>query len=73
MAPPIRAELGDPADRPTLGTHTSTSPRTSSMEAKRAGKAGRYLSVLKCASESGLSLEVQGRLCGLVTPRSASR
>ena len=47
--------------------------RASSMRPKRSGKSGRYFSVLNCASENGLSFEVYGRLCVLVTPRSASR
>jgi hypothetical protein len=33
----------------------------SSYEPNRAGKSGRYLSVLNCASENGLSLETCGR------------
>src|SRR5436190_18369354 len=45
----------------------------SSMEAKRSGKPGRYLRVLNCDSEYGLSLETCGREWVLVTPRSASR
>src|SRR5215210_5993452 len=45
----------------------------SSIEAKRSGKPGRYLRVLNCASEYGLSLETCGREWVLVTPRSASR
>jgi hypothetical protein len=32
--------------------------RASRIEAKRSGKPGRYFSVLKCASEYGLSVEV---------------
>src|SRR6185369_3538599 len=32
-----------------------------------------HIRVLKCASEKGLSFEVCGLLCDLVTPRSASR
>src|SRR3954468_10895299 len=44
----------------------------SSMQPKRAGNSGWYLRVLKWASENGLSLEVCGRLCDLVMPRSAS-
>src|SRR3954447_8930341 len=44
----------------------------SSMQQKRSGNSGWYLRVLKWASENGLSLEVWGRLCDLVTPRSAS-
>src|SRR6266498_5687946 len=47
--------------------------RASSIEAKRSGKPGRYLRVLNCDSEYGLSLETWGREWGLVTPRSASR
>jgi hypothetical protein len=35
--------------------------RTSWIEPNRAGKSGRYLSVLNCASENGLSLETCGR------------
>src|SRR3954463_6299791 len=42
------------------------------MQPKRSGNSGWYLRVLKWASENGLSLEVWGRLCDLVTPRSAS-
>src|SRR3954468_16157562 len=42
------------------------------MQPKRLGNWGWYLRVLKWASENGLSLEVWGRLCDLVTPRSAS-
>ena len=45
----------------------------SSMRPKRRGNAGWHLRVLKWLSEKGLSLEVCGRLCDLVTPRSASR
>src|SRR3954466_1048522 len=44
----------------------------SAMQPKRFGNWGWYLRVLKWASENGLSLEVCGRLCDLVTPRSAS-
>src|SRR3954468_2344069 len=40
------------------------------MQPKRAGNSGWYLRVLKWASENGLSLEVWGRLCDLVTPAS---
>jgi hypothetical protein len=47
--------------------------RTSWIEPNRAGKSGRYFSVLNCASENGLSLETWGRLWVLVIPRSASR
>ena len=43
------------------------------MESNRSGKSGRYFRVLNWASEYGLSLETCGRLCDLVTPRSASR
>src|SRR5271166_2874062 len=43
------------------------------MQPKRLGNCGWYLRVLKCASENGLSFEVCGLLCDLVTPRSASR
>src|SRR5439155_6911985 len=46
--------------------------RPSSIEPKRSGNAGRYLSVLKCASEYGLSLEQWGRDWLFVTPRSAN-
>src|ERR1041385_7958800 len=46
--------------------------RPSSIEPKRSGNSGRYLSVLKWASEYGLSLEQWGREWLLVTPRSAS-
>src|SRR3954462_15053582 len=42
------------------------------MQPKRFGNWGWYFRVLKWASENGLSLEVGGRLCDLVTPRSAS-
>src|SRR6266566_1577134 len=35
--------------------------RPSSMEPNRPGNSGRYLSVLNCASEYGLSLEQCGR------------
>src|SRR5678816_4215001 len=45
----------------------------SSIEAKRSGKPGRYLRVLNCDSENGLSLETCGREWVLVTPRSASK
>src|SRR4029079_11886677 len=44
-----------------------------SMQLKRLGNCGWYFRVLKCASEKGLSFEVCGLLCDLVTPRSASR
>src|SRR5271165_7086447 len=47
--------------------------RASSMQPKRLGNCGWYFRVLKCASENGLSFEVCGLLCDLVTPRSASR
>src|SRR6187397_2130585 len=47
--------------------------RASSIEAKRSGKPGRYLRVLNCDSENGLSFETWGREWVLVTPRSASR
>src|SRR3954449_6204256 len=40
------------------------------MQPKRLGNWGWYLRVLKWASENGLSLEVWGRLCDLVTPAS---
>src|SRR5216684_1271766 len=43
------------------------------IEPNRSGNAGRYFSVLNCASENGLSLDTWGRECVLVTPRSASR
>src|SRR3954454_24164071 len=43
------------------------------MQPKRLGNCGWYFRVLKCASEKGLSFEVWGLLCDLVTPRSASR
>ncbi len=46
--------------------------RASWGEPKRSGNSGRYLSVLKWASEKGLSVEVYGRLWVLVTPRSPS-
>src|SRR3954464_14644986 len=42
------------------------------MQPKRLGNWGWYFRVLKWASENGLSLEVWGRLCDLVTPSSAS-
>ena len=45
----------------------------SRMEPKRCGKSGRYLRVLNCAPENGLSLLVCGRECVLVIPRSASK
>src|SRR6266516_1069213 len=47
--------------------------RASSMERNRSGNSGRYLRVLNWASEYGLSFEVWGRECDLVTPRSARR
>src|SRR5262245_18808331 len=47
--------------------------RTSWIELKRAGNVGRYLSVLNCASENGLSFETCGRAWVFVTPRSASK
>src|ERR1035441_1663873 len=47
--------------------------RRSSKPPNRSGKSGRYLKVRNCDSEYGLSLLVCGRLCDLVTPRSASR
>jgi len=40
--------------------------------AESLGKFGRYFKVLKWLSENGLSFEAWGRLCDLVTPRSAS-
>src|SRR5260221_13567978 len=43
--------------------------RPSSMEPNRPGNSGRYLSVLNCASEYGLSLEQWGREWLLVTPK----
>jgi len=42
------------------------------MQPKRLGNCGWYFNVLKWASENGLSFEVCGLLCDLVTPRSAS-
>src|SRR5258707_14690074 len=42
------------------------------MEPNRPGNSGRYLRVLNCASEYGLSLEQCGREWLLVTPKSAS-
>src|SRR3984957_5601561 len=45
----------------------------SSIQPKQRGKVGWYFKVLKWLSENGLSLDVCGRLCDLVTPRSASR
>src|SRR5437879_4875750 len=42
------------------------------MLANRSGNSGRYLSVLNCASEYGLSFEQCGREWLLVTSRSAS-
>src|ERR1039458_9680347 len=47
--------------------------RASSKLPNRSGKSGRYLKVRNCDSEYGLSLLTWGRLCDLVTPRSASR
>src|SRR5258708_5048549 len=47
--------------------------RASSMLLNRAGKAGRYFSVLNWLSEDGLSLETYGREWLLVMPRSASK
>ena len=44
----------------------------SSMQPNRFGNCGCYFRVLKQLSENGLSLEVWGLLCDLVTPRSAS-
>ena len=41
-------------------------------ELKRAGKSGRYIKVLNCDSEYGLSFETRGRECVLVTPKSVS-
>src|SRR3954470_15323912 len=41
--------------------------------AETLGDCGWYFRVLKCASEKGLSFEVCGLLCDLVTPRSANR
>jgi hypothetical protein len=38
----------------------------------RSGNSGRYLSVLNCASENGLSFDTRGRACVRVTPRSAN-
>src|SRR5258708_5767762 len=43
------------------------------MQPKRCGNCGWYFMVLKWLSENGLSLEVCGLLCDLVTPRSASK
>src|SRR5690349_5711678 len=43
------------------------------MQPNRLGNCGWYFRVLNCASEKGLSFEVCGLLCDLVTPRSASR
>src|SRR5678809_464648 len=48
-----------------------THVRASSMQPKRSGRSGRYLSVLKWASENGLSSETCGRLWVLLIPRSA--
>jgi hypothetical protein len=42
------------------------------MLPKVPGNSGRYFSVLKCASEKGLSLETCGLECVFVTPRSAA-
>ena len=46
--------------------------RASSIEPNRSGNSGRYLSVLNCASENGLSFETCGREWVLTTPRSES-
>src|SRR6266704_3202229 len=43
------------------------------MQPKRSGNSGRYFMVRNWLSEYGLSSETCGRLCVLVTPRSASR
>ena len=43
------------------------------MSSNRSGNSGLYFRVLKFDSEYGLSLEVYGRLCVFVTPRSARR
>src|SRR5205085_12248795 len=43
------------------------------MQPKRAGNCGWYFKFLNWLSENGLSLDVCGRLCERVTPRSASR
>jgi hypothetical protein len=42
--------------------------RASWIAPNRSGNAGRYFSVLNCASENGLSLETCGRLWVLVIP-----
>ena len=42
------------------------------QDPNRSGKSGLYLIVLNWASENGLSLETCGRLCILVTAKSAS-
>src|SRR5487761_1997744 len=42
------------------------------MQPNLLGNVGWYFRVLKWLSENGLSLDVCGRLCDLVTPRSAS-
>src|SRR2546422_2714858 len=47
--------------------------RASWIEPNRSGNPGRYFSVLNWASENGLSFDTCGRLCVLVTPRSASK
>src|SRR5437016_7462686 len=54
------------------GDKTRQWARESLTDRKRAGKSGRYVSVLNCASEKGLSFETWGREWVLVTPRSAS-
>src|SRR5689334_15009091 len=43
------------------------------MQPNRLGNCGWYFRVLNCAAEKGLSFEVWGLPCDLVTPRSASR
>jgi hypothetical protein len=43
------------------------------MHPKRSGNSGRYFRVRNWLSEYGLSFETYGRLCVLVTPRSASK
>src|SRR5487761_357955 len=43
------------------------------MHPKRSGNSGRYFRVRNWLSEYGLSSETCGRLCVLVTPKSASR
>jgi hypothetical protein len=48
-------------------------PRTCKIEPKQSGNSGRYLRVLNCASENGLSLETCGRLWVLVTPKSGEQ